>query len=164
MATILAYLTADHARLRRLLVAASAGPAVDQDAYAAFRAGLLRHIAIEEKLLFPAVRAAHDGAAPAWIAALHLEHAAIATLLVPAPDLALCGELAALLGRHDAQEEGPDGCYADAERVLGVAASRALGERAAAAGEVRAAAHGDRPGLARTAAEALALARRREGG
>lgn len=163
MPRITDYLTADHERLHLLLATASAGATVDAAAYAAFRAGLLRHIGIEEKLLFPAVRAAHGDAPLARVRGLHVEHAAISTLLVPAPDLALCGELAYLLGRHDAQEEGPEGLYAECERLLGDVASRALGQRALDAGDVRVAAHGDRPGMTRTAAEALALARRRDG-
>lgn len=46
---------ADHRRLDGLLqrAIAASGGAVDETAYAGFRAGLLRHIALEEKLLLP---------------------------------------------------------------------------------------------------------------
>lgn len=131
------YLIADHARLRGLLAVAAAGAAVEPEAFAAFRAGLLRHIGIEEKLLFPAVRDGGGAALAERLRALHVEHAAISSLLVPAPDLALCGELAGLLAAHDAQEEGLDGVYAACEVVLGAAASEALGARARAAPAVR---------------------------
>ena len=53
------YLAADHARLDELLRVAGARPdAIDRPSYAAFRAGLLRHIGLEEKILFPAARRA----------------------------------------------------------------------------------------------------------
>ena len=46
----------DHARLDELLARATAGEAIDLEAYRAFRAGLLRHIAMEEKVLLPDAR------------------------------------------------------------------------------------------------------------
>lgn len=50
------FLSQDHARLDALLIRATSHPeVVDAASYADFRAGLLRHIAIEEKVLFPAV-------------------------------------------------------------------------------------------------------------
>lgn len=48
-------LTADHARLRALLAQATGQP-FDRAAFEQFRAGLLRHIGIEEKLVFAEVR------------------------------------------------------------------------------------------------------------
>jgi len=54
MRRITEYLLADHERLSALLAAATSRSAVDRDAFAAFRAGLLRHIAIEEYDVFPA--------------------------------------------------------------------------------------------------------------
>jgi hypothetical protein len=125
------YLLGDHERLRGLLARARSGPEVDREAYASFRAGLLRHIAIEEKLLFPA-------AGPLSRArALRADHAAIAALLARAPDLARCGALADLLARHDAVEEGPEGVYAECERALGEEASADLARRARDYREVR---------------------------
>ena len=56
------YLAADHARLDALLARAVRAPgAFDLDAFGEFRAGLLRHIALEEKILFRAVREAGAG-------------------------------------------------------------------------------------------------------
>ena len=51
------YLADDHRRLDGLLerILPPSG-VVDQEAYAQFRSGLLKHIAIEEKILMPAAR------------------------------------------------------------------------------------------------------------
>ena len=60
------FLVKDHGRLEALLQAAVAQVgSVDQGTYDQFRAGLLRHIGMEEKILLPAVqraleRAGHD--------------------------------------------------------------------------------------------------------
>ena len=48
------FLVEDHRRLEALLHQAVAH--VDQGAYAQFRAGLLRHIGMEEKILIPAAQ------------------------------------------------------------------------------------------------------------
>ena len=48
------FLAADHVRLDGLLTVARAGDRIDADAYEQFRAGLLRHIGMEEKILLPA--------------------------------------------------------------------------------------------------------------
>lgn len=124
MIRITEYLIADHDRLHLLLARAVSRDGVDQEAFASFRAGLLRHIAIEEKLLFPVA------APPERARQLRADHAKIASLLVHAPDLAVIDELAYRLGRHDAMEEGPDGVYAACERALGEKASRELAQRA----------------------------------
>src|SRR5689334_10116601 len=106
--TITEYLVADHERLHALLAEATADDRFDASAFALFRQGLLRHIAIEEKLLLVAVRGA-SGTPPSRWRELRIEHAALTSLLVPAPDLALCREIEALLGEHDAKEEGAQG-------------------------------------------------------
>lgn len=162
----------DHARLDALLREATRGAledrwrdslAPDMVAYAAFREGLLRHIAIEEKLLFPAVKHAPGHPLPAT-QSLRVEHAAIGALLVPTPDLALCRELHQLLTAHDAKEEGPNGVYAACERALGDEASALLATKAAAYPRVPTARFFDGHGTYRTVEGAMALARRaREG-
>ena len=151
------YLLADHREIEAGLSRARAG-AFDLDAFTAMRRRLLRHIAVEEKILFPAVRAA-DPAALFDARELKLEHAAIGSLLVPVPDLALAGEIAGLLARHDEREESAGGVYARCEAAIGEA-SFELAERARAFPEVRASADLDRPGLRRTAREALDAATR----
>jgi hypothetical protein len=54
-------------------------------AYAEFRAGLRRHIGMEEKILLPAARSANEGEPLASAAKLPLYHGALAALLVPTP-------------------------------------------------------------------------------
>lgn len=154
------YLAEDHARLGALLTTAREGQALNPAGFAAFRAGLLRHIGIEEKLLLPAARRARNGVHLERAHELRVEHAALTSLLVPTPDPALCDELDALLGVHNAKEEGPDGLYAECEALLGPAGSRDLAARAAAFPDVPVAPHYDGPGVYRTAALALAAAQR----
>lgn len=154
------YLVADHARLHGLLTRARDAEDLDAAAFEAFRRGLLRHIGIEEKLLFPAVRRARGGEPLPAARELRVDHAALTSLLVPTPDAALCDEILALLREHDAKEEGTEGVYAACERYLGPPQSAALVTEAAAYPEVRVMPHFDGPGTHRTAAAALAAARR----
>ena len=55
-------------------------PQVDGQDYAEFRAGLLRHIGIEEKLLLPAARRARSGTPIERAHQLRIEHGAIGLL------------------------------------------------------------------------------------
>lgn len=151
------YLLADHRAIEELLTRAR-GSAFDLDAFTEMRKRLLRHIAVEEKVLFPAVLARDPGALPD-AKQLKIEHAALGTLLVPVPDLALAGEIATILAVHDDREECAGGVYERCERALGDA-SFELTERARAVPPVRASAYLDRAGLRRTASEALAAASR----
>lgn len=119
---IAAYLRDDHQRLDGYLTAApaadSAGqpPAVDTQAYEAFRAGLLRHIGLEEKILLPAIQRL-DGAPWPHAARLRLDHAAIATLLVPTPTGAIVATLREILSTHNRLEEAPGGLYEIGDRL-----------------------------------------------
>ena len=91
--TLSSYLLEDHARLDALLLKSVADPAhFDHEAFESFRSGLLRHIGIEEKLLLPAARKQNGGKPLALAHALHVEHAALASLMVPTPDAALVDE------------------------------------------------------------------------
>ena len=125
MRRITDYLLADHARLSALLAAATSGPVFDAASFAEFRAGLLRHIAIEEKVLFPAARRARGGEPLSRAHALRIDHAALTSLMVPTPDAALCGEIASILHPHDDVEEGEGGVYAECEALLSEAESAA---------------------------------------
>jgi hypothetical protein len=158
MLTITAYLVQDHLRLHALLAAATAGEHFEEQAFARFREGLLRHIAIEEKILLPAVRAVRGGTPPAGWSELRTEHAALTSLLVPVPDIALCHEIEALLAAHDAKEEGSEGVYAECERALRPDESEVLGRSAADFPSVPVAPHAAHG--YRTAASALAAVKR----
>jgi hypothetical protein len=153
-------LIADHRRLDILLERAAAGPRLDAVAFETFRAGLLRHIAIEEKLLLPAARRARGGEPITRAHALRIDHGALGTLLVPSPDHALCAELARIITTHDALEEGPGGVYEECEALIGPDQSRVLCCNARAFPEIKVARHFDGEGVVRTAELALASARR----
>jgi len=157
MERITEYLRADHHVIEDWL-AQSRAHGFALDAFTQMRRVLLRHIAVEEKVLFPAVRARDPGA---LIDArqIKIEHAALSSLLVPIPDLALAAEVATLLAEHDAREECAGGIYERCELVLGDA-SFDLASRARGVPAVRASAYLDRPNLRRTAREALEAAAR----
>lgn len=108
-----AFMTADHARLDNLLRGAErADGSIDAETYAEFRAGLLRHIAMEEKVLIPFARLKRGGEPLPVARALRADHGRIAKLLVPTPDGAGCDALRLLLSEHNPLEEGPGGLYA----------------------------------------------------
>lgn len=113
---VTAFLAEDHAHLDALLARAVAVPGtVDLDAFGEFRGRLLRHIALEEKLLFPAIRLARGGAPhPDW-RRLRIDHGAITSLLVPPPTPALVRELRSILEPHNQVEEAPGALYAAAD-------------------------------------------------
>ncbi|MFO0773314.1 MAG: hemerythrin domain-containing protein [Nitrospiraceae bacterium] len=107
------YLGEDHARLDRLLARAVATlPGVDRETYDAFRAGLLRHIGIEEKILIPAIQASRGGEALDLAARLRRDHAAIATLLMPSPTAQILATLREIWATHNRLEEEAKGLYA----------------------------------------------------
>jgi len=160
---IISYLVADHARLHTLLDRAMKTPELAPETFADFRRGLLRHIAIEEKVLLPAVRQARGGTPLDRAHELRIDHAALTSLLVPTPDLALCREILSLLAEHDAKEEGAGGIYEECDHCLNDDDLIDLAEQARAFPEVRVARHFDGPNVHRTAEGALASARRMRG-
>lgn len=105
------FLSADHARL---------DGALQRGDYVEFREGLLRHIGIEQKILFPIVRD--------WpvVERLHLDHGALAALLVPTPTPAILAAIRLILETHNPLEEGPNGLYEECERRLGPEAGEVL--------------------------------------
>lgn len=117
---------------------------VDAVSYAELRAGLLRHIAIEEKVLFSGARAHPDRVPKQLVDQLHADHRALASLLVPPPTHALLATLRGILEEHNPLEEGSGGIYELCEQLAGddVAAQLA---RAHAIPAVRVAQHLDEP-------------------
>src|SRR5262249_35852261 len=114
------FLTADHERLEALLRRALAVPGtIDREAYDAFRKGPLRHIGMEEKILFPAAQRARGGEPLPCAARLRLDHGALAALLVPSPTATIGDAIRTILERHNTIEEGPQGVYAACERFAG---------------------------------------------
>ena len=114
------YLAGDHRRLEQLLDRSTRdSPRVDAAAYLEFRAGLLRHISMEEKILLPAARAALGGKPLQLAAALRLDHGALAALLVLTPSLTIINAIRTILAAHNPKEEGPSGIYAQCEKLPG---------------------------------------------
>ena len=113
------FMTADHARLDQLLeLACRSDGAIDGPTFAVFREGLLRHIAMEEKVLLPYLRA-RVGEPPSIARVLRRDHGEIASLLVPSPTSSGCDLLRGVLARHNPLEEGPDGLYAACDTLAG---------------------------------------------
>ena len=152
------FLAADHRRLEGLLATATAVPGrIDDGSYAEFRAGLLRHIGMEEKVLLPAARRARGGDPLPAARRLRLDHGAIAALLVPRPRPDIVAKLLAILEPHDAIEEGPDGVYAACDSLLEADVHQILDELQQFP-PVRVAPHHDGPAVERHIEETLALA------
>lgn len=138
-----AYLSQDHARLGRLLEQCRDRPATDGRAsYDVFRAGLLRHIGIEEKLLFPVARRRGDAELRTRVDRLHRDHAALAALLVPTPTTEIMQTIESVLNRHNADEEAGDGLYAVCDGLPGEE-PEALAQQARSTPEARVAPHYD---------------------
>jgi len=154
--SIAGYLTADHEQLGELLRRARSGPSLDKDAYADFRRRLLRHIAIEEKILLPSA-ARIRGERLAIAARLRADHGALAALLVPSPTHAIIDAIRTILAAHNAIEESPDGVYAECERLAGPEAV-ALLAKLRAAPEVLVSPHNDGPLVMPAARRALTRA------
>ncbi|MBI5071071.1 MAG: hemerythrin domain-containing protein [Deltaproteobacteria bacterium] len=158
------FLAQDHDRLDGLLRRALERPeVVELEAYGAFRGGLLRHIAIEEKILLPAARAARGGEPLPVARRLRIDHGAITSLLVPTPSHALAAELRSILGPHNAVEEEPGGLYETCDALLAGAADE-LVARMQAYPPVKLNRYQDGPNVHRTAASALAMSGRQGGG
>jgi hypothetical protein len=92
---------------------------VDQGVYDQFRAGLLRHIGMEEKILIPAVQRWIGGQPLPLASKVRLDHGAIAALLLPTPTAGLIITLRKILDTHNLIEEGPGGLYGMSDKLAG---------------------------------------------
>jgi hypothetical protein len=127
------YLADDHERLDALLERAVSDPDnIDMVAYAQFRSGLLKHIAMEEKILLPAARRTRGGQPLPVAARLRLDHGALTALLVPTPTASIVGAIRAILKAHNPIEEGLGGMYAQCEQLLGAEADQIFAQLRAA--------------------------------
>jgi hypothetical protein len=118
---IFRYLEADHVHIEDALQrAVRPGEGIEPTAYAEFRGALLRHIGMEEKILLPAARIARGGKALPQAEQLHLDHAALAALLVPTPTRAIVEAIRTILRGHNSIEEGEGGVYEQCETLPGV--------------------------------------------
>jgi hypothetical protein len=114
------YLADDHRRLDALLERAISDPEnIDASAYAQFRAGLLKHIGMEEKVLLPAAQKRRGGEPLPLASRLRLDHGALAALLVPTPTAPIVAAIRAILEAHNPVEEDPGGIYDQCEELAG---------------------------------------------
>lgn len=113
-------LVADHHRLGAMIAQLrAAGDAPDPALYDEFRAGLLHHIAMEEKVLFPAARGCRDGERLLGEDVIRADHAALAGLRSLPVDGALVRQLWEILLAHNPLEEGHDGIYTLCDGAIG---------------------------------------------
>lgn len=106
------FFTEDHHRIDRLLNKATEQPGeIDMNYYHQFRTGLLRHIKMEEKTLFPAAKKTNQAVMQQLIPRYRLEHGALTALMVPPPTESLVQVIRYVLEKHDLAEEEPGGLY-----------------------------------------------------
>jgi hypothetical protein len=128
------FLERDHERLDRLLAQSLVDSHVDRESFDEFRKGMLKHIGIEEKILFPVAKSGSTEE-QAIAARLRIQHGAIAALLVLDPSPASIRTLAQALQIHNPIEEGRGGFYAACEQLT-TRESQALIEEMKSAPEV----------------------------
>jgi hypothetical protein len=151
----------DHRRLDALLKRAIAEAGrVEPKSFGKFRAGILKHIAMEEEVLFPAARRAR-GEQPLSVAAkLRVDHGAIAALLVPSPTPAIAERLFSILAPHNRREEEPDGIYDACDFALSTAEAARLIEELRKFPEVALNPYNDAPAVLTHIETALERSRR----
>ncbi|HTO15678.1 MAG TPA: hemerythrin domain-containing protein [Edaphocola sp.] len=106
------FFTKDHRRLEDILEQATKDIAnINMDLYNQFRVGLLTHIKMEEKILFPAAVMANNNQAIPLAAKLRLDHGAITALMTIPPNEDVVNVAKYILDLHDLAEEEPGGMY-----------------------------------------------------
>ena len=112
------FFTNDHHRIDQLLDKATENPDdIEIDSYHQFRTGLLKHIKMEEKILFPSAQKANGNVPLPLAAKLRLDHAALTSLMVVPPSDKVIKVLRYILDKHDLLEEEPGGMYDVCERL-----------------------------------------------
>jgi hypothetical protein len=155
------FFAADHDRLDVLLRRAIADPErVDLAPFGHFRAGILRHIGMEERHLFVVAKAAGGQRVVELAARLRVDHGAIAALLVPTPTPDVVADLLSVLDSHNRREEEPGGIYELADVALAPAGAERLVTELERFPEPPLKPYNDAPAVAKHIAETLALSRR----
>jgi hypothetical protein len=112
------FFTNDHLRIHQLLDKATENAGeVETNYYHQFRTGLLKHIKMEEKVLFPSAQKANGNVSLPLAAKLRLDHAALTSLMVVPPSEKVIKVLRYILDKHDLLEEEPGGMYDVCERL-----------------------------------------------
>lgn len=105
------FMEEDHQRLDNLLQISELDGNINHQAYDEFRQGLLKHIRMEENILFPLAKTLRGGIPLPTVEQLRLDHAALAALLVATPTQKIIQAIRIILQTHNPLEEGPDGIY-----------------------------------------------------
>ena len=106
------FFTNDHRRIELLLDKATENiNDIQMESYHLFRTGLLKHIKMEEKILFPAAQKANRGVPLPLAAKLRLDHGALTALMTLPPDPSVIRVLRYIMDKHDIAEEEPGGMY-----------------------------------------------------
>ncbi|MCC7400206.1 MAG: hypothetical protein IT214_01875 [Chitinophagaceae bacterium] len=112
------FFTNDHRRIEELLDKATENiNDIQMDHYHHFRTGLLKHIKMEEKILFPAAQKANRGMPLPLAAKLRLDHGALTALMVVPPGPDVIKVIRHVLEKHDLLEEEPGGMYDVCEQL-----------------------------------------------
>lgn len=149
------FFTKDHCRLESLLNKATANlPQVEMETYGKFRKGLLRHIRMEERILFPAAKAIDEELMKAKIPRFRKEHGALTALMVPSPNENIIKAIRYVMERHDLAEEEPGGMYDVCEKLTQEQTQSLLDELRQTA-EVPVHPHNDHPIALKSAKNAL---------
>jgi len=139
------FFDADHRRLDEILKGAMTEPGrIDIERFGRFRAGLLKHIGMEEKVLFAAASRARGDRLPLF-AKLRVDHGALASLLVPTPTPAIVAEILSILGPHNRREEETGGIYDICDEAIGPVDAVRLIDELREFPEVRLKGHNDLP-------------------
>jgi len=112
------FFTNDHRRIESLFEKAVENPNdVQTDLYHQFRTGLLKHIKMEEKVLFPAAQKANDNVPLPLQAKLRLDHGALTALMVVPPTPDVIKVIRFVMEKHDILEEEEGGMYDVCEKL-----------------------------------------------
>lgn len=112
------YFTRDHQRIEALFEKAVEDPDhIDEAIYHRFRTGLLKHIKMEEKVLFPAAQKANGGIPLPLQPQLRLEHGALTALMVVPPTPEVLKAIRYVMTEHDRKEEESGGMYEICENL-----------------------------------------------
>jgi len=139
------FLAEDHDRLATLLTELEQVDDIASDPrYIEFRQGLLRHIAMEEKVLLPFARERNAGVPLSVAARIRLDHGALAALLAPTPTAPIMATIRRILQAHNPIEEDRGGLYETIEGLAGTDLETLL-DRVHSVREVKVAPHSDSP-------------------
>ncbi len=106
------FFTKDHRRIETILEEATLDKHhLDADRYHQFRVGLLTHIKMEEKILFPAAQKGNGGELLPLQSKLRLDHGALTSLMACAPTPEVIQAVRYILEQHDILEEKEGGMY-----------------------------------------------------